>query len=257
MSQIHKYKPKKRFSDRVEKYARYRPAYPRKLIDVLKNSCQLKSGAVIADIGSGTGIFSRLLLENGFRVFAVEPNAPMRHYAEQTLSGYPGFTSRSGSAENTALADESMDAVTAAQAFHWFETEPTIAEINRILRPNGLLALIWNERKVEINQFHKAYEAALLKYCSEYDAVNHKQFTMKKIRQIFPDKQITRYHFENFQLFDLPSLTGRLESSSYCPQAQDKNYQPLMDALKNIFDRFQESGRIKKEYDCVMYCIRL
>src|SRR6266436_8813720 len=105
-----------RFSDRVENYIRYRPSYPPEVLETLRVECRLSPAATVADIASGSGIFTRLLLENGNRVYGVEPNREMREAAERLLAGFPSFTSVAGTAEATSLADQSVDFATAAQA---------------------------------------------------------------------------------------------------------------------------------------------
>src|SRR5580693_3511385 len=126
-----------RFSDRVENYVRYRPGYPPQVLETLKLECGLKREHLFADIASGTGIWTRLLLENGNRTFGVEPNSGMREAAERLLAGFPNFTSVSATAEATTLPDHSMDFVTAAQAAHWFNREQSRREFGRILKPGG------------------------------------------------------------------------------------------------------------------------
>ena len=99
----------RRFSSRVGNYVRYRPAYPSAVLDLLKKDCGLTAASVIADVASGTGIFTRMLLENGNRVFGVEPNPEMRKAGEEFLRSYSHFTSVAGTAEATTLADHSVD----------------------------------------------------------------------------------------------------------------------------------------------------
>src|SRR5271157_3949183 len=130
-----------RFSDRVENYIRYRPGYPPEALQVLKDDCGLAPQHEVADIASGTGIWTRLLLENGNRVFGVEPNAEMREAGERLLADFPQFTSVAGTAEATTLTNESVDFVTAAQAAHWFDRERSRREFARILKPSGWLVL--------------------------------------------------------------------------------------------------------------------
>src|ERR1700730_8645883 len=110
-----------RFSSRVGNYVRYRPGDPPEVLGLLQRECGFTSDSVIGDIGFGTGIFTRLLLENGNRVFGVEPNLDMRNAGEEFLQDYPNFTSLDGTAEATPLANQSIDFVTAAQAAHWFD----------------------------------------------------------------------------------------------------------------------------------------
>src|SRR5581483_4013685 len=135
-----------RFSSRVNDYVLYRPGYPAQILELLKTECGLTGDSEIADIASGTGIFTRMLLENGNRVFGVEPNDDMRKAGESFLASYRNFTSVAGTAEATTLADHSVDFVTAAQAAHWFHRERARKEFVRILRPGGWTVLIWNER---------------------------------------------------------------------------------------------------------------
>ena len=135
-----------RFSDRVENYVRYRPGYPPEILPVLSAECGLTRDHVIADIASGTGIWTRTLLENGNPVYAVEPNVDMRQAGDRLLADFPRFTSVAGSAEATTLPDASVDFVTAAQAAHWFDRPRTRREFLRILKPQGWLVLLWNER---------------------------------------------------------------------------------------------------------------
>ena len=130
--------PKSRFTSRVENYVRYRPRYPDALLELLHQAWGLTPETVIADVGSGTGLLSRLFLENGNEVFGIEPNAAMREAGEEYLAGFPRFHSLAGAAEATTLADASMDAVVAGQAFHWFEPVAARAEFQRILPPRWL-----------------------------------------------------------------------------------------------------------------------
>ncbi len=138
--------PTKRFSTRVDNYVRYRPTYPREIIELLQKECNVTPDSIIADVASGTGIFTRLLLENGNRVYGVEPNPDMRRAGEQFLAQYPHFTSVAGMAEATTLPDQSVDLVTAAQAAHWFDRGKARREFLRILKPQGWTVLLWNER---------------------------------------------------------------------------------------------------------------
>src|ERR1700722_16381276 len=162
-----------RFSSRVEKYVRYRPSYPKGVVELLRKQCGLTSDSIVADVASGTGIFTRLLLENGNRVFGVEPNLEMRRAGEEYLAGYARFTSVEGTAEATTLPGRPVDIVTAAQAAHWFDRATARREFVRILKPGGWAVLLWNERQTDSTPFLRDYEKLLLTYGTDYQEVRH------------------------------------------------------------------------------------
>jgi ubiquinone/menaquinone biosynthesis C-methylase UbiE len=143
--------PTQRFSDRVENYVRYRPTYPQVVVETLAVECHLTTASIIADIGSGTGILTKLFLDNGNRVL-VEPNREMREAGERLLVDCAGFTSIAATAESTTLPDHSVDFVTAGQAFHWFDREKARAEFTRILKPGGWVVLVWNDRRLVLQR---------------------------------------------------------------------------------------------------------
>ncbi len=245
-----KFDPKERFSSRVENYARFRPAYPPEVVEVLKNECGLTRDSVIADIASGTGIFTRLLLENGNRVYGLEPNTEMRRAGEEYLAGYPHFTSLSGTAENTGLPEQSVHLVTAAQAAHWFNREKALREFQRILKPGCYLALLWNDRRLETTPFDRDYEQMLLNFGTDYaDVKRLDNETGKFFGSLKRELRVLR----NFQDLDYPALEGRLLSSSYAPQAGQPSYAPMLAELRRIFDAYQSGGKVRMEYDTKLY----
>lgn len=241
---------KERFSDRVENYVRFRPGYPPEVVEVLKQKCGLTRDSVVADIASGTGIFTRLLLENGNHVFGVEPNADMRRSGEGYLAKYPTFISIEGTAEATTLPDGSVDLVTAAQAAHWFEREKALREFQRILKPEGYVALIWNDRRLAASAFDRDYEQMVLKYGTDYTDVNR---FGKAADQFFGGLHCDLRVLPNFQDFDYAGLEGRLLSSSYAPQPGHPSHAPMLAELHRIFDLCQSGGKIRMEYDTRLY----
>ena len=249
------FKSKDRFSNRADAYVRHRPSYPQSLVDSLiqKLPDSTAEPLSVADIGSGTGIFSKLLLENGFTVYGVEPNAPMRQRAEEMLSVYPGFHSVNGEATRTTLQDHSMDVVVAAQAFHWFATAGTVNEFNRILKNPGIVLLMWNDRRTNVDTFHSEYEALLVRYCLNYLEVNHRNITSSKIGTLFSGWTLSVEHFANDQLLDFDGLKGRLESSSYCPPNDHPKYRPLLDSLRQLLKGHYGEGNVRLQQDCVVY----
>jgi ubiquinone/menaquinone biosynthesis C-methylase UbiE len=240
-----------RFSSRVENYVRYRPGYPTQIIEIMKNECGLQPEHVIADIASGTGIFTRLLLENGNRVFAVEPNEAMRKAGNEFLAQYKNISSINGTAEETSLYAHTIDFVTAAQAAHWFDREKARQEFIRILKPEGWCVLVWNSRRLESSPFQRDYEHLISTYGGDYQAVRHER-TTDKIRDFFTPAPYEFRSFATDQKFDYLSLEGRLLSSSYIPQTGD-SHKSMIRELRRIFETYQSNGQVTMEYDTHMY----
>jgi SAM-dependent methyltransferase len=249
--------PTKRFSDRVENYVKYRPRYPREVVDALRAESGLKSSSVIADIGSGTGILTEMLLANGNVVFAVEPNAEMREAAARSLGGRPHFRSVAGRAEATTLPDASVDFVTAGQAFHWFERDATRREFTRILRPGGWVALVWNEREADTTPFLLAYEELLRRHSPDYLAVDHRQIDEEVLDAFFGAGGYRSKTFRNRQDFDYEGLEGRLLSSSYAPLPGHPSHAPMLHDLAAIFRTHASDGHVTFEYRTILFYGRL
>lgn len=248
---------KQRFSSRVADYVRYRPGYPAAILDPLREQCGLTPASVVADIGSGTGLLSRLFLENGSAVYGVEPNAEMRAAGEEFLRGYPKFHSIAASAEETTLPDASVDFVVAGQAFHWFNPEAAHREFARILKSGRWVAVIWNERRVETSALLRAYEDLLRKCSPDYAEVSAKYPEALRMAEFFGPNQVRQRTFPNEQLFDFDGLRGRLLSSSYSPPKDHPNHEPMLAALRRIFDAHNEDGRVRIEYTAHLYYGRL
>ena len=249
--------PTRRFSNRVDNYVKYRPGYPTAVIGLLAAECGLTSEALIADIGSGTGRLSELFLKNGNRVLGVEPNREMREAGERLLAGATRFTSVEGAAEATTLASSSVDFVTAGQAFHWFDRAKARVEFARILKPQGWVALVWNERRTASSPFLAGYDQLLATYGTDYAQATHKQISPTTIGDFFAPGAWSMRTFENAQIFDFDSLEGRLLSSSYTPEPTQPSYEPMLDALRALFAAHQRDGRVAFEYDTAVYYGRL
>jgi SAM-dependent methyltransferase len=241
-----------RFSDRVENYVRYRPGYPAKVVDVLGAECGLTARHEIADIASGTGIWTRMLLQNGNKVFGVEPNPEMREAGDRFLEEFPQFTSVAGTAEATTLPDASVDFVTAAQAGHWFDRARSRQEFQRILKPAGYLVLLWNERLTGNKPFLRDYEALLLEYGTDYASVRHER-TTDAVNEFFDPLPYQERAFETRQEFDYAGLEGRLLSSSYAPEPGHPKHGPMLADLRRIFDEHAVGGRVAFDYNTRVY----
>jgi SAM-dependent methyltransferase len=244
----------RRFSSRVDTYVRFRPSYPRQIIETLERDCGLTRDSIVADIASGTGIFTKLLLEHGNRVFGVEPNAEMRSAGEEFLAAYSNFKSVEGTAEATTLEYRSVDLVTAAQAGHWFDRQKSRQEFVRILKPGGWAVLVWNERKTDSTPFLREYEELLLRYGTDYNEVRHEHTVVGEFFDPLPFQERT---FDLQQVFDYAGVEGRLMSSSYAPGPAHPNHAPMLRELREIFDRHQQDGKVSIEYTTRMFYGRL
>ena len=246
-----------RFSSRVDDYVKYRPSYPSAIVDDLFSDRILHSGATVADIGSGTGLLAKIFLDRNVTVIGIEPNAEMRAAGDQFLSSYPHFTSRPGRAEETGLPAESVDLITAGQAFHWFDPPAAKIEFRRILRdraaPSGHVALIWNERKVDTSPFLQGYEAMMKRVSADYEKVDHRRVTDDTMRAFFAPGTMTLRTYPNAQAFDLTGLRGRVLSSSYAPQAGQPHHEAMMQTLDDLFARHQNNGAVLFEYETKVY----
>jgi SAM-dependent methyltransferase len=243
---------KKRFSNCAADYIRYRPSYPAEALTVLRDACQLRSGHVIADIGSGTGFLSELFLKNGNRVYGIEPNEAMRKAGEEYLASYDSFVSIDASAEATTLEYGTIDFVTAGQAFHWFVPAAARREFQRILKPGGWIVVMWNDRQLD-SAFANAYEDLLVRHCTDYTRVRESYPEIHTMREFFAGGTVSQRDVPNAQVLDWEGLAGRLRSSSYAPLPAQPNYAPMMEALEELFRANQENGQVRMEYSTHVY----
>lgn len=240
--------PERRFSNRVENYVRYRPGYPRELVPEIFARAALDSRAVVADVGSGTGLSSVPFLEHQCTVYGVEPNDEMREAAEKLLAPFPGFHSIAGSAENTTLAGASVDLVVCAQAFHWLDPHKARKEFRRITRGERWAAIVFNIRSVDATPFLREYESMLLECGVDYAAVRHENVTSEVLDGFFGGDYDT-LTFPNEQIFDLASLRGRLLSSSYAPAEDEPGFEAMTSRLKAIYEAHHQQGLVRFDYE--------
>jgi len=246
-----------RFSDRVENYVRYRPTYPVEVLDLLARECGWEAGSIVADVGSGTGISSRLFLEAGNVVYGIEPNAEMRQAAERLFANESRFTSLDATAEATGLHDDAVDFIVAGQAFHWFDREKCRPEFERILRPAGWLVLIWNERLTDTTPFLRGYEALLANSGTDYTRVNHTAIPTATLDEFFLPQVMRTWSTPNRQVFDREGLRGRALSSSYTPNIGHPRHDEFMRRLDALFHEHAEAGCVAFEYQTRVYYGRL
>jgi SAM-dependent methyltransferase len=246
----------KRFSSRVNDYLRYRPSYPKAVLETLRHQCGLTKASFIADVGSGTGLLSELFLQNGNTVYGIEPNREMREAGENYLRTYQTFKSLGGSAETTPLTEGSVDFITVGQAFHWFDVPKSKVEFQRVLKPQGWVALVWNERQEDSSPFARDYKQLVQTYGTDYQEVNHRRIDESVLQEFFGGA-FNLEIFDHQQTFDFEGLKGRLLSSSYTPEVGHPHHAPMLSELRHIFEKHQTNSEVKFAYDTKLYYGRL
>lgn len=248
MSDLSHFNPTGRFSGLADTYARHRPDYPDAALDFILTHCGLRGGSLVADVGSGTGISTRQLAARGLRVVGIEPNAEMRKRAEAEPSS-PGtipLTYLDGRAEATGLEQESCHAVLAAQAFHWFATEEALRELRRVLKPEGWVVLLWNERD-ESDPFTAAY-GAVVRSTPGAAAVEVPRGRARDVllaNSLF--RNALRKDFTHGQWLDEAGVLGRAFSASYAPR-EPVQAERFAASLRLTFARFQSEGKVFLKY---------
>jgi len=251
MTELSKHKPTERFSGLAEVYAKSRPSYPTQAIAFIVERCRLTAESTLIDIGSGTGISSRLIAAQGPTVIGIEPNDDMRTQAENQSLDVENVSYLKGTAEDTTLLDSVADAVLCAQAFHWFDANTALNEFRRILKPGGWAVLMWNERD-EHDQFTKRY-GDLLRELPETKSVEVPRGAAGQAlldSQLFHSQELK--HYGNKQVVDMDGLIGRAFSASYAPKDKTSAEQ-FTEKLKQLFVEFQENGSVSLIYETSVY----
>jgi SAM-dependent methyltransferase len=235
------------FSTKVADYIASRPDYPSPLFQALADTCGLSAGAVIADIGSGTGLLSNGLLQMGWQVIAIEPNAAMRKASDHFLGNIPGYRSADGCAESIPLEVCSVDLVTAAQAFHWFVAEKARAECLRVLRPEGKVALIWNHRILE-DPLHAALDAIFAEFGGAKRAALAAHEQDADMPSFFGAAKPLELSWKYEHPIDQHGLASLVFSRSYMPERSSPGGEQASLRVREVFSRFSSAGSVTVRY---------
>ncbi|RXJ02465.1 SAM-dependent methyltransferase [Anaerobacillus alkaliphilus] len=230
-----------KFNGKAGIYSLYRPDYPDQLIKDIIEEFHLNKNSLIADIGSGTGIFSKKLLKFQLQVVAVEPNEEMRDVAKSELNEYTRFTSINGTAENTTLEANSIDIITVAQAFHWFNQGKFKKECQRILKPGGKVFIVFNNRDIH-SDVSKEIISIFKKYCSDFRGFSN---GIEEDLDVYNNFFTTDYSYNSYDfplLYDKSSFIGRHLSASYALKEGDPLYPQFLEEFSNLFDFYQKDG---------------
>lgn len=245
-----------KFDNKGKIYAKARPGYPDDMFRHLMNNGIISNHTVAADIGSGTGIFTERLCNYVSKVFAVEPNDDMRAVAEMSFAKKKNIISIKGTAENTALECNSINFVTVAQAFHWFDKEAFKKECKRILKIDGKILLVWNDRDIS-DEFIKENFEINRRFCPNFKgSSNGFNFSSETFTDFFNGK-FESIEFKNDLIYNEETFIFRNLSSSYAPKSGEKNYNKYVSELLNLFKKFSCSGTVKYPYVTRCYIGRI
>lgn len=238
-----------KFTRKAEAYSKYRPSYPKEILEILSSQIGFTRDKIVADVGSGTGILSKIFLDNGNFVYGLEPNDEMRSFAEKSLSSYPKFVSMNRIAESTGLPNASVDLVTAGQALHWFDRDCARREFARILKTTGYAMIAYNERKKEDGTMDD-YDRIIDRNAPKSETPD---IDAEYLEQFFGSKDYNEFTVPNEQVLDFAGLLGRATSASYLPSKGDPGYESLESDLKRLFDTYQRDGRIELRYGTLLF----
>lgn len=229
------------FARSVEAYERARPEYPDEAIAWIAGELDLRPGRTVVDLAAGSGKLSRPLAKLGCEVVAVEPVAEMR------AAIGPGIEALDGTAEAMPLVDDSADAVTVGQAFHWFDGPKALAEIERVLRPGGALALVWNRRPIESSALHAQISEIIAPY--RRDAPSHGSGIW---REAFEGRDLQERRFDFVQRLDADGLADRVGSTSFIAALDEPERTHVLERVRALVD----GGAVDVPYVCEVHVWR-
>lgn len=219
----------------------------------MREKTELTTSSVIADIGSGTGLLSKLFLDYRNRVYGVEPNQAMREAGDEFLRGYPNFTSIDGTAEQTKLNDSSVDFVTAGQAFHWFDAVAFRCECQRILKPDGWAVLVWNESREDSTPFMRDFEVLMRRFGRDYRNFRREAEVEDDVTTFFGIQGCQTLQLENNMTYGFDKLLTRLASGSYMPDPGEPEFSAMRALYSEIFNKHSVEGIVEFEQDTRVY----
>lgn len=242
------------FLGKAKLYSKYRPKYSNNYYQFLKSSLNINKESIVADIGAGTGIHTKGLVGIAKEVFAIEPDLQMMNECLFQLKDYPNVSGINCSAEEIYLPNNSVDYITVAQAFHLFDEKKSLSEFHRIIRPNGLLILVWNSK--EHNELFFANERVIEKYCPLYKREVHaRQFSYDSYRDLFiPETYSYNYFYgDSNEQLDKETFIMRTMSASYAITKSDKEYFSMINELQKVFDYYSLNQLVKVPQSTVIF----
>lgn len=241
-----------RFSVKADTFNKFRPRYPSEIIDYIKTLLAPTKDIVLADVGSGTAIFTKQILPFCEKVYGIEPNEKMRKIAEKSMKGNNKFISINGKAESTKLKSSSIDYITVSQAFHWFDKQKCKLEFKRILKSNGFIILLWNKYENFDQPFFIEFDRILREYGEGYENKPIK-INIDEINAFFLNGEFTTFKCSNPRLMDFQQLLGTISSCSYIKESDEHVKMSLESSVRLLFNKYQDNGKVLFVYESVLY----
>jgi SAM-dependent methyltransferase len=246
-------KPTERFSGRVEAYRRHRSSYSREIIPLLRERCGLTPESIVADIGAGTGMLAELFLENGNRVLAVEPNPDMRAACEELIARFPLLSCIAGTAENTTLADHSIDFVTVGRAIHWFDQEKCRHEFARILRGSGWVVIAGQGPHQLTEPVIRDFRTILENHSIDFARIRQRYDIEAAVGRLFAGGDFQAAEFHDTEEMTYEDLEGFMLSLSVTPQPDHPGFPAMKQALHEYFARHESGGKLRMPTTCKVH----
>lgn len=248
-------KNENKFDKVADVYEKYRQEYPKCYIDEILKKSKVNEKSIIADIGAGTGILTKQLLDENKNVIAVEPNDDMREQLILKLKEYSNCEIINATAEDTKIEDNSIELITVGQAFQWFDVEKFKKECTRILKKEGKIALVWNTPNIE-NEIVRKMKNIDKKYCSDYD--EQKEITKKAKREIsinkfFEDGEYESKVIKNDYKFNLEEFIGYNLTKSCSLRKDDEKFEEYKRCFEKLFNEYNKDGIITVANDMYGY----
>ena len=243
---------KKFYSGKQDDYSKYRPTYPIELFDFLSKEYNIKNKELV-ELGAGTGIFSKIVSSYCQKLYYVEPNADMINKGKDFCKDCSNIEFINKSAESTELPEKSVDMILAVQSFHWFDKTNVKKEVNRILKPNGDFAIIWNDWEADNNTFGKEYFSYISTWNNKLTGKKYQHKNVDDRKNFFQNGKYKTYTFSHSKNYTLNMVIGLSKSLSYAPKEGDEYYNEFIEGIIDIFNKYKKDDIVRFDFNTEMY----
>lgn len=240
------------FFGKQEDYSKYRPTYPVELFDLLSKEFHLED-KIIAELGAGTGKFSKTASSYCKQIYYVEPNIDMLNKGKEYCNCCNNIVYVNKCAELTGLPKNSVDIVLAVQSFHWFDKIKLKQEVKNILKPEGLFAIVWNNMEDDNNKFSKEYVEYIRSWKIKITSTPYQHKNIEERQNFFKNSEYKTYTFIHSKNYTLDMLIGLSKSLSYAPESDSEYYTDFINGIIYIFKKYEKNGNVCFDFHTEMY----